>query len=164
MQVLATDPQESHFGLLEGAQFADAFSVDTAETDLDAMEAARRIMARSPRWVTFLLMLRNLAVTPFGLKGAPPERTSPPGRIGFFPIVSQSPERVVLGFDDRHLDFRVIVDVLQRPAGQSVTTSTVVRTHNTFGRVYLAAVLPFHRRIVTAMLRQVARPDGARNG
>jgi hypothetical protein len=112
-------------------------------------------MGRSPRWVRALLSLRNVLVTPFGLKtsGEPTAK----GIIGLFPVVSATPQRLVAGFDDRHLDFRTTVEVA--PAGdtrQQVTSTTLVRTHNLLGRVYLALVMPFHRVIARAMLRQVA--------
>ena len=81
------------------------------------------------------------------------------GRIGFFPVVSETADRVVLGFDDWHLDFRVVVDVSALGADrQQVTTTTLVRTHNWIGRVYLALILPFHRVIVRTMLAQAGRP------
>jgi hypothetical protein len=140
---------------LPGAGFTDAYSVHVAE-HLDALEAARRMMERPPRWVGGLLMLRNLAVTPFGLK-----REAPVGseRIGIFPVVTASPDRVVMGFDDAHLDFRVVVEVTPDGSGQQVqvTATTFVRTRNRLGRLYLAAVKPFHRMIVPAMLAQVGR-------
>ncbi len=131
----------------------DAYSVRVAEP-LDALEAARRMMERRPGWVGGLLMLRNLAVTPFGLK-----REAPVGseRIGIFPVVSASPEQVVMGFDDAHLDFRVVVEVAQEESGRRVTAMTFVRTRNRLGRLYLAVVKPFHRAIVPAMLAQVGR-------
>jgi hypothetical protein len=111
-------------------------------------------MERRPGWVSGLLVLRNLAVTPFGLKrGA----LAGAERIGIFPLVSASPERVVMGFDDAHLDFRVVVEVAPERDGQKVTATTFVRTRNRLGRLYLAAVKPFHRVIVRAMLAQVAR-------
>ena len=112
------------------------------------------MMERRPGWVSGLLMLRNLAVTPFGLK-----REAPAGseRIGIFPVVSASPEQVVMGFDDAHLDFRVVVEVTPDGSGQQVTATTFVRTRNRLGRLYLAAVKPFHRMIVPAMLAQVGR-------
>jgi hypothetical protein len=34
--------------------------------------------------------------------------------------------------------------------------TTLVRMHNRLGRAYLAIVMPFHRVIARAMLRQVA--------
>jgi hypothetical protein len=63
---------------------------------------------------------------------------------------------LVAGFNDKHLDFRVVVDVAAAGPGQSVTATTLVMTHNLFGRCYLAIILPFHRLIARAMLRQVA--------
>lgn len=65
-------------------------------------------------------------------------------------MISQTPERVVLGFDDKHLDFRLVVD----STGGEITGTTLIRTHNLLGRAYLAAVLPFHHLIVRAMLRR----------
>ena len=71
-------------------------------------------------------------------------------------MVSETPDRLVAGFNDRHLDFRVVVDVATTERGQSVTATTLVLTHNWLGRTYLAIILPFHRLVVRAMLRQVA--------
>jgi hypothetical protein len=60
---------------------------------------------------------------------------------------------VVLGFDDRHLDFRIVIDVRQdRPSGQTLSVMTLVHRNNLFGRLYLATVMPFHRLIVRRML------------
>ena len=90
---------------LPNADFTDAYSAHVAEP-LDALQAARRMVGRRPRWVDGLLVLRNLAVTPFGLKRGASIGAE---RIGIFPVVSASTERVVMGFDDAHLDFRVVV-------------------------------------------------------
>ena len=103
-----------------------------------------------------MLALRNYLVTPFGLKTSAPNETGASDIVGIFPIVSQSPDRLVAGFDDRHLDFRVVVDVAACGHGHRVTATTLVRTHNLLGRAYLAIILPFHRLVVRAMLRQVA--------
>jgi Protein of unknown function (DUF2867) len=78
-------------------------------------------------------------------------------RIGTFPVVSASPERMVMEFDDAHLNFRVVVEVAPEGSGQRVTATTLVRTRNRLGRLYLAAVKPFHQVIVPAMLAQVGR-------
>ena len=96
-----------------------------------------------------LLALRNLVVRPLGLK----TRVEAGERFGMFPVVASSPERVVLGFDDWHLDFRIVVDVV---AGRSVTLTTLVKRNNWAGRAYLALVMPFHKRIVLATLARVA--------
>jgi hypothetical protein len=49
-----------------------------------------------------------------------------------------------------------VVDVASAGAGRRVTATTVVLTHNWFGRAYLAIILPFHRLIARSMLRQIA--------
>jgi hypothetical protein len=71
-------------------------------------------------------------------------------------VVSETPERLVAGFNDKHLDFRVVVDVATSGQRQSVTATTLVLTHNWLGRIYLARSRPFHRVVVRAMLAQVA--------
>jgi Protein of unknown function (DUF2867) len=146
--------------LLSGAQFIDAFRVDLVGQALNARNAAERMMSHSPVWVEALLTLRHLLVAPFGLKTSGKGENPPRETIGLFPILNQTPGRLVAGFNDKHLDFRVVVDVAasgtDSGAGQQVTATTLVRTHNLFGRIYLAIILPFHRLIVPAMLRKVA--------
>jgi hypothetical protein len=141
---------------LAGAQFADRYVLITEGLALTAISAAERVLGRTPRWVGRLMALRNLAVRPFGLKTGKEPAVLPDGRIGIFPLISQVPGKVVLGLDDRHLDFRVLVEVRELGMGrQEVAASTVVKTHNWLGRTYLAIVKPFHRIIVPAMLAQV---------
>jgi hypothetical protein len=146
--------------LLSGAQFIDAFRVDLEGHTVDARNAAERMMGRSPAWIEALLTLRHVLVAPFGLKTSGKSEHPPRETIGLFPILTQTPERLVAGFNDKHLDFRVVVDVAasgtDAEAGQQVTATTLVKTHNLFGRAYLAIILPFHRLIVPAMLRKVA--------
>lgn len=152
MIVETVPPSLNCAGLLQGTTYADAFSMQTGEAGLDAITATERIMARMPRWITGLLMVRNAIVAPLGLRGAGPRQNSQ-SFMGPFPVVSQTPERVVLGFNDRHLDFRLVVDV---PGSGEIIGTTLIRTHNWLGRVYLAIVLPFHRIIVPAMMRNAA--------
>jgi len=156
MNVREVDPNVDTGALLAGAQFVDAFSIAIDNAALDARHAAEKMLGRGPRWIELLLALRNLLVAPFGLKTGAPNQTGASDVIGIFPIVSQSPERLVAGFNDKHLDFRVVVDVASSGPGQRVTATTLVLTHNLLGRVYLAIILPFHRLVVRSMLRQVA--------
>jgi hypothetical protein len=156
MTVREVAPEVDTDTLLAGAQFADAFRIEIGDRDLDARGAAERMMARQPRWAAMLLSLRNVLVTPLRLKTSGASPVAPRDMIGIFPVVSATPSRIVAGFNDRHLDFRVVVDV--KPAGdlRQVTATTLVLTHNRLGRSYLAIIMPFHRLIVPAMLRQIA--------
>lgn len=143
---------------LPGADFGDAFAIDLAGARLDARGAAVEVFTRVPGWVDGLLRLRNLIVRPLGLKGTDEVDAGKRDRIGFFPVISETERRLVLGFDDRHLDFRVIVDVEPLDANrQRVVATTLVKRHNCFGRAYLAAIMPFHKVIVPTMLGRIAR-------
>ena len=136
--------------LLQGADFADAYRLDTTEPGLDAFTAAERVMHRIPRWVLALITLRDLLVAPFGLKGSGDALPSGAPRLGLFPLISRTAEQVVLGMDDKHLDFRLVISA---PGTGAVTGTTLVRTHNLFGRTYLRLIMPFHRLIVPRMMR-----------
>jgi len=166
VSVEALAPEKSLAPLLVGAGFADAYRVIVDGPPLDATAAAQRLFARTPRWIRALLAIRNRLGAVIKLKGAdetafdsrlPPESRR---RIGFFPLVSETPNRVVLGFDDWHLDFRVVVDVSALADDRhQVTATTLVRTHNRAGRAYLAAIMPFHRVIVRTLLARAANPQ-----
>ncbi len=156
MNVREIQPGVDADALLAGAQFADAFGLDIDGRTLDARQAAERMMGRTPRWIDALVTLRNILVAPFGLKTSGARATTPRDMIGIFPVISQTPDRVVAGFNDSHLDFRVVVDVAIHGAGQQITATTLVKTHNRLGRTYLAIILPFHRLVVRTMLAQVA--------
>jgi hypothetical protein len=156
MKVWTVQPNVDTGVLLAGAQFSDAFRVAIDGTALDARGAAERMLGRQPRWIGALMALRDCLVTPFGLKTSDPNGRTSTEIIGIFPVLSQSPARLVAGFDDSHLDFRVVVDVATAGPGQQVTATTLVLTHNWLGRIYLAIILPFHRLVVRSMLRQVA--------
>jgi hypothetical protein len=157
MRVETIRPNISAATFLTGAQFCDAFSVTIDDATLDARRAAERIFARQPRWVTMLMAARDRIVTPFGLKTEKIARSAS-NKVGFFPVLSETPERLVAGLDDKHLDFRVVIDVAGTTQ-RRVTVTTIVLTHNRLGRLYLAIITPFHRVIVRALLRQIAARD-----
>ena len=142
--------------LLTGAQFADAFRIAIGDRSLDARQAAERMLTQQPRWIEVLTSLRNILVTPFGLKTSGASVATSRGMIGLFPVISETPDRLVAGFNDKHLDFRVVVDIANSDTVRNVTATTLVKTHNWLGRTYLAIIAPFHRLIVPTLLRQIA--------
>lgn len=75
--------------------------------------------------------------------------------IAFFPVLSRSTDEIVLGADDSHLDFRA--SVLLRRSDNRLAVTTAVRCHNLLGRLYLAAILPFHVLIAIDVLRRLRR-------
>ena len=129
--------------ILPGHQFADAYKVP-APRGVDAIAATHMAFARGgPWWIRALTGLRNRLGRIVGLKPAP---------ASGFPVIRQAPDEVVLGLDDKHLDFRIVVTV----AAGFATVTTLVRWHNAWGRAYLAAIMPFHRVIAARMIEGVA--------
>lgn len=148
---------------LPDADWADRFELALDGKGLTATEAAELSLGGSPRWVRALLRLRNRMVSFVGLKSAAP-KPGQFGLVGAFPVLSKSDDEVVLGFDDTHLDFRIVVDVRVGSAvNQIVGVTTLIRRHNLLGRVYLALVMPFHKMIVPTLMGalQQARGQGS---
>jgi len=103
-----------------------------------------------------LLVLRDAIVAPFGITTSRTAQRIPADRVGMFPVLSETPQRLVAGLNDSHLDFRVLVDVAPAQGGTRITATTVVLTHNWIGRAYLTIIMPFHRLVVRALLKQAA--------
>lgn len=144
------------YTLLPNPDMCDAYSL-RVKGRLAPLEAASRMFHATPPWVSMLMKIRNALVKPFGLKVSASDLPSGVKRFGMFPLIRQERDAVVLGLNDKHLDFRLVVEVKNEASGTSlVTLGTNVKCHNWFGRTYLALIRPFHRRIAPAMLAQLA--------
>ena len=152
--------------LYPGADLADAYAVAVPpDSSADVAELARAVLAEPPGWVKPLMAARDGIMRWFGVKTVQKivEGSARRGRetIGFFPVRERLDDEVVLGEDDRHLDFRSSFLVRQDAAGsRELVWVTVVHCRNRLGRLYLAAIGPFHRMIVPAYLARLTR--GAR--
>ncbi|RWX75166.1 DUF2867 domain-containing protein [Neorhizobium lilium] len=143
---------------LPDADWADCYTTEVTSQSLTAIEAAYLALTHFPSWARLLLGLRNHIVSIFGLKSSESLASSARESIGFFPVVSKSDHQVVAGFDDEHLDFRVIIDVVD--AGEDrklVAATTLVYRKILLGRIYIAVITPFHKLIVKAMLRNMQK-------
>lgn len=125
--------------------FIDGYSV----TSPLAPRAAADIGLSLPGWADALLGVRNALVRPFGLKAD----SSDTGDSAIFPVQYEDAQELILGTDDRHLNFRI--SVLQQDG--RVHLGTWVHCHNLAGRAYLALVMPFHILIVRNAMRRIAR-------
>ena len=159
-------PRESRLlEIFADAQLQDAFVTllpDDADTDPEVL--ARFLMANQAPWVTALMAIRDTAVSLFGLKTAKYLLNGDPQtsgqRIHYFPVLESYPDEIVLGVDDKHLDFRLSLLCRNPDASHNSRTAvlcTVVNCHNRLGRVYLAIIAPFHRAVVRSGLRRASR-------
>ena len=146
-------------GWFSGADLVDSYAVRLAKgRAADMRTLAMSALGNPPSWVRLLLFVRDGVMSLFGVKSSGEVRRSRRGadRIDFFPVLSCSANEIILGTDDRHLDFRL--SLLRRPAAQGMpvlVATTVVHCHNRLGRWYLAAIMPFHRLIVRSSLRRI---------
>lgn len=142
--------------------YVDGWSVQVPCPHLAPSAVIDAFFSASPAWVDSLIVVRNAVVKRLGLKTAMERpqtgaRTRKAGdRIGAFRIFDIRDGDVVLGEDDRHLDFRTGLHWRAEPGGVRLHVSNAVAPHNIAGRCYLALVTPLHRRIVPLMTRRMS--------
>ena len=136
------------------ADWADAFEIETNRNFENMRSLAQHTVGSMPLWARALLRVRNTLVAPFGLKpdGFDDEQGEQ-NCVDIFPILEETTNRIVLGLDDRHLDFRIIVDRIETDRAFRLRATTLVQRHNILGRLYIAIVTPFHRLIVKSVLK-----------
>jgi uncharacterized protein DUF2867 len=125
--------------------FIDCYACKSSLTARQAGE----VLVRFPKWFYPLFLLRQLLVAPFGLKG--PDKSG--RRLGMFPVETKTPNEIILGFDDTHLNFRISV----LSDGTRVFATTWVKFNSRFGRFYLWLIKPFHVLIMKDSIARVAR-------
>jgi hypothetical protein len=149
----AVPPAGSQASLrLPGAYFHDCYRVEVPDGDASALDNFLHVVRQTPGWVNLLMALRNRIVGLAGLKnlghlGAlPATKTAAEyrvgDRVGIFSLLYLTPDEVLLGDSDKHLD--VVVSVCKTP-GAVVSVTTVVHVHNWLGRLYMLPVTPLHR-------------------
>src|SRR6201995_1550511 len=157
----ATPPSESVVASwYENASLLDSYSIDLSASEQSSMrELAARTLVNPPAWQKALIALRDAMVTPFRIKHSDTDRTSGDGleRVDFFPVHWEGKDEIVLGTDDRHLDFRLSLLRRHCPTGTLLIATTVVHTHNALGFTYLNAIRPFHHLVVRANLARCAQ-------
>lgn len=149
-----------------GSYFHDAWRVQVSESNLSALEQYLKAAQATPRWVSVCMTLRNKVVGLFGLKNLGKlENVHPdkkPGtykagdRVGIFTLYENTFDEVLLGDKDKHLDVMLSVYRSVADGCEFITITTVVKVHNTLGRLYMMPVTPMHRVIVPSVLRTIA--------
>jgi hypothetical protein len=145
-------------GLFPGANLADAFAIRLpAGSSRDAARLTRFMFAEQAPWFHALVGVRDMLVVGFGIKTSKQLRAAAPAggidRVYVFRVHAASADEMILGEDDRHLDFRASCLV----RSDDLVFTTVVHCHNLLGRLYLALIAPFHRLVVKAHLQRAAR-------
>jgi hypothetical protein len=155
-------------------KFIDGYTsnfIDSNNT-IDIQKVGQLFFSAGPKWIDTLFALRNNLVKWFGLKttGNLTNRqqfenfTGEPGeRIGLFKVFHKTDHEIILGEDDKHLDFRVslYLDENTETNQKQLTISTLVKFNNIFGKLYFMPVLPFHKLIVPTILKEIIKQINA---
>jgi hypothetical protein len=149
--------------------YIDSFQGELTDVagNIDISEIGKAFFTSGPKWGKKMFAFRNKAMGVFGLKtGSENERQQTEKnfecevgeRVGLFKVFGKTSNEIILGEDDKHLDFRVslLIDHNKRESSQnSLTISTTVKFHNWWGVLYFLPVRPFHKLIVPAMLKNM---------
>ena len=114
---------------------------------------------KTPKWVHYLLKIRDLIVKPFGIKTSDEievkvESHYPIGsKAVFFTVIDRNKNEIVMAEDDKHLNFRTSVMIEKDGKNTNIYQTTIVQYNNFFGRFYFFFVKPFHRIIIKKGLK-----------
>jgi hypothetical protein len=140
--------------LIENAYFQDSYRAPLSRTRASVIDIFAGIFAHHPMWMKILLIVRNRVASFCGLDAPTASEILHPrfrsryvvgDKIGVWPIFFLTETELVAGRDNKHLDFRLSVLKVTDGATAGVVISTVCTVHNTFGKVYLFFVAPFHK-------------------
>ena len=141
--------------LIGNADFHDSYRVRLSRNDLSIIDIFFGIFAHLPFWSKIVLIVCNKAASLLGLEAPSAadilhmvvrDRYAVGEKIGVWPIFFLNEDELVAGRDNKHMDFRL--SVLKMPDGDatSVVITTICTVRNVFGRCYLSAIIPFHKR------------------
>ena len=133
-------------------------------------EIGKSFFLSGPKWIDKLFAFRNKLIGIFGLKtsGIITDRQKmldnfkfeKGDQLGLFKVFDKTTDEIILGEDDKHLNFRVSLFIGQKTNSKTdkkLIISTTVRFNNWFGRLYFLPVRPFHKLIVPTILKGIIK-------
>ncbi|MCH8620098.1 DUF2867 domain-containing protein [Undibacterium sp. TS12] len=146
---------------VQAAYFRDAYRTVLSQPGLAVQDIFHNIFMHRPGWMKLIMITRNGLVSLFGIAAPSVTEIMHPkvkehyavgDKIGAWPIFFITPNELVAGRDNSHLDFRL--SIFRENDGQTVVISTVCHVHNGFGRFYLKLIRPFHRWGVRFLIKR----------
>ena len=138
---------------------------------IEPIDVAKAFFSTAPNWVSYLMALRNKIVAIFGLKTtnnsvlSPQEQLNnfkgePNEQLGLFKVFSKTNNEIIMGEDDKHLNFRVSLYLepsKNEAFKKDLIISTTVEFNNWLGKLYFLPVKPLHQLIVPTMLKAIIK-------
>ncbi len=146
--------------LFEKLDFSDTFSTTNQDDNLE--EISNLVFNNFPKWIMFLMNMRNGIAKYLGLKTNIPDDYNEDFRVGgyvkFFKIYDLSDDEIIMGADDSHLNFRAVIN-LTNVDSYNVKVTTLVKFNNKMGYYYMKVVKPFHRWVLMSMVGHAYKPS-----
>jgi hypothetical protein len=134
-------------GGFDKIDYCDTYRIVKSSNDTAEEIAAK--MFKPSKWVNVLMGIRDSVAGIFGLKTS---KEIIEGQSSNFPVIEQHENEIVMGENDKHLNFKV--SVLVDRENSYIYLTTIVRFNNFFGRLYCLPVKPFHKIIVKSSLKR----------
>lgn len=123
-------------------------AINDETNKISIIDVVKAFLKPGPKWIDSLFMLRNKIVSLFGLK-TPNEKVDTKQqndlkfesgeRVGLFKVFNRIDNEIILGEDDKHLNFRVsllLSEQKNNKSNKNITITTIVIYNNWFGRLY----------------------------
>ncbi len=157
--------------LIQGADFCDAWSIESSAIERSAMAHFLEAAKQTPRWVNACMTLRNRVGSIVGLKNLgtlsndelekSADKYQVGERVGIFTVFENHFDEALIGDKDKHLN--VVLSIHRGPVQNNgkvlITVTTIVHIKNLLGKIYMIPVKPMHRIIAPAVLRGVASAE-----
>ncbi|WP_066219396.1 DUF2867 domain-containing protein [Formosa haliotis] len=140
------------------------------ENKFTATDMGMAFFSSGPKWVEYLFALRNKIVSIFGLKTSDPIKNRTEqlenfncdvgAQLGLFKVLAKTENEIILGEDDKHLNFRVSLFLhlqVEDTTTKAFIISTLVAFNNRLGKLYFLIVNPFHKLIIPIMLKGIIK-------
>lgn len=130
------------------ADYVDTFSREiTGKQVITPQEFIHLAFNRPPKWLNWLMKLRNAIVKPLGLDT----------HSNFTEMIyASSPNEEIFGMPDKHLTFHVSMWCGDYKDGkQELRITTIVKYNNWFGKIYFFIIKPFHVVIIRSILNNI---------
>lgn len=148
------------------AYFSDSYRIPLRKGDMAMPALFFGIFGHHPGWMKGFLIARNRIAALCGLDVANDEAILRPVQqadyrvgesIGSWPIFNMADNELIVGRDNKHLDFRLSILRETTRQGSVATVSTICNVHNIYGRLYLRLIIPFHRMGLWRLLDQAVQ-------
>ena len=138
--------------------YCDAYKIEIPQ-NMDVSIFVKKMFYPTPSWVSFLLYVRDSIMALFGLKSSKLNKFDgknvaflPGCKYGFFEIIEVFADEIIMGKNDKHLDYRFSAKVYDENGKRFVVVATIVHYNNRLGKAYFSVVKYFHKFIVKKMV------------